>query len=212
MSQTVTDLAEKPSAPWDARRNGKRGAGLKSDIASARGKKLMRVRMLALIIGLSGGFPGSAFAVEASLTTGSINRSATRNASGIWITTGGKSMVEIAPCQSGLCSQIVWLRQPYDSRGRLLRDRRNQNPSMRNRTIIGLPVLHALRPAGDGSWGGRVYNPESGKTYKVNVYLRSATRLEVRGCASIGWPCRSSFWRRAVEIDAPAETSVSAKP
>jgi len=172
----------------------------------------MRVWILALVLGLSGGFSGSAFAVETSLATGSINMSATPDASGIWITAGGKSMVEIMPCQSGLCSQIVWLRQPYNSRGQPLRDRRNQNPGMRNRTIIGLPVLHPLRPAGDGSWGGRVYNPESGKTYKVNVYLRSATRLEVRGCTSIGWPCRSRFWRRVVEIDAPAETSVSAKP
>ena len=176
----------------------------------------MRVWILTLILGLiislGGGVTGSAIAVEASLTTGSISRSAAADASGIWITSGGKSMVEIAPCQSALCSRIVWLRRPYDSRGRPLRDRRNQNPRMRNRTIIGLPVLHPLRRAGDGSWGGKVYNPETGKTYRVNVYLRSAQRLEVRGCASTGWPCRSRFWRRAVEIDAPARRAVMIGP
>ena len=175
----------------------------------------MRVRILALILGLilglGGGFSANVFAVEGSLATGFTYRSAASDASGIWITTGGKSMVEIAPCQSGLCSRIVWLRRPYDSRGRPLRDRRNLNPRMRHRTIIGLPVLRPLRRAGDGSWGGRVYNPETGKTYSVNVYLRSATRLEVRGCASAGWPCRSRFWRRAVEIDTPATTSITAK-
>lgn len=168
----------------------------------------MRVLILALLIGLSGEFSSSARAVDASLATGAVNGSRSRShvAIGTWITTGGKSMVKVTRCGSRLCSQIVWLKRPYDSRGRPLRDRRNRNVSLRSRRIIGLPILQFLRRAGKGSWGGRVYNPEDGKTYKVNIYVRSATKLEVRGCTYGGWPCRSRYWRRAGDYRARQKT------
>ncbi|MGI9386489.1 MAG: DUF2147 domain-containing protein [Methyloligellaceae bacterium] len=159
---------------------------------------------MALIVALSGWFSDSAKAIEASLATGSAVRGPSKGGSAIgkWITTGGKSMVQVRPCGSRLCSTLVWLKRPFDSHGRPLRDRRNRNTRLRNRRIIGIPILQALKPAGRGRWRGRVYNPEDGGTYRVNIFVRSATRLEVRGCAASGWPCRSRFWRRTGRINA----------
>ena len=59
--------------------------------------------------------------------------------SGIWAKEDGSAKMEVKKCGRGICSKIVWLRSPEDSRGRPLRDARNENTSMRDRPIMGLP-------------------------------------------------------------------------
>ena len=61
--------------------------------------------------------------------------------SGIWAKEDGSAKMEVKKCGRGICSKIVWLRSPEDSRGRPLRDARNENTSMRDRPIIGLPLF-----------------------------------------------------------------------
>src|SRR6476619_2886724 len=71
----------------------------------------------------------------------------------------------VKKCGRGICSQIVWLKNPEDSRGRPLRDARNENTSMRDRPIIGLPLFANMVAIDSSSWQGSVYNPEEGKVY-----------------------------------------------
>ena len=89
-------------------------------------------------------------------------------AHGFWMTDKGRSKVKVAPCDEaqGLCSEIVWLREPNNSRGVPLTDGRNQNPRLRKRPIMGLKILEGLKQIGRYEWEGEVYNPEDGKTYK----------------------------------------------
>ena len=61
--------------------------------------------------------------------------------SGIWAKDDGSAKMEVKKCGRGICSKIVWLRDPNDSRGRPLHDARNENTSMRDRPIIGLPLF-----------------------------------------------------------------------
>ena len=61
--------------------------------------------------------------------------------SGIWAKEDGSAKMEVKKCGRGICSKIVWLRSPEDSRGRPLRDARNENTSMRDRPIMGLPLF-----------------------------------------------------------------------
>ncbi len=58
--------------------------------------------------------------------------------------------IELFRCGSGkryLCAKIVWLQDPNDSKGRPLHDVRNENPSMRDRPILGLPIINGLAPS-----------------------------------------------------------------
>ncbi|MCY3672067.1 MAG: DUF2147 domain-containing protein, partial [Alphaproteobacteria bacterium] len=48
---------------------------------------------------------------------------------------------------------------------------------------------------GEGPWkGGRIYNPENGKTYRSNLRLKGADTLRVSGCVFIF--CETQIWTR----------------
>jgi uncharacterized protein (DUF2147 family) len=115
--------------------------------------------------------------------------------SGVWAKDDGSAKMEVTKCGSGICARIAWLRSPNDSRGRPLRDARNENASMRDRPIMGLPIFK-LSPAGANVWVGPVYNPEEGKIYNdVKVTLVSSRQLVLRGCKAMLF-CGEKVWTR----------------
>jgi len=53
-----------------------------------------------------------------------------------------ESKIQVFKCgRDKLCAKIVWLKNPNDSAGKALHDVRNENPSMRGRPIVGLPLF-----------------------------------------------------------------------
>jgi uncharacterized protein (DUF2147 family) len=107
---------------------------------------------------------------------------------GPWKTAGDSSELEIFRCGDKLCGKVVWLKNPnyVNSKdgpvGTPKIDRKNPDPALRNRPIIGLQVIDGLTGAGENRWEkGACYDPESGTTYKCKIHLVSPDRLEVRG-------------------------------
>src|SRR5882724_6686330 len=87
---------------------------------------------------------------------------------GVWWTDKGKSRVEVVKCappKQGLCGTIIWISEPNDKQGKPQTDKGNKNPALRNRPIIGLPLLEGWREAGPNKWKGAVYDPEDGQDY-----------------------------------------------
>jgi uncharacterized protein (DUF2147 family) len=115
---------------------------------------------------------------------------------GVWWTENNKGRVEIAKCappKQGLCGTIVWIRQPNDAQGRPQTDKKNKDPRMRTRPIVGLVVFEGWHPAGANAWKGAVYDPEEGETYDVDILL-AGDRLTLRGCILLF--CDSETWTR----------------
>lgn len=111
---------------------------------------------------------------------------------GVWKTAGGRSEVEIFRCGDKLCGRIVGLLHPnyMNSKdgpvGTPKTDRKNPDPALRNRPIIGLQVMEGLTAAGDNQWErGACYDPESGNTYKCKMRMESPERLKLRGYIGI---------------------------
>lgn len=107
---------------------------------------------------------------------------------GVWKTDGGDSRVELFTCGTAICGKIVWLKVPryIDSNdgplGKTKTDRKNPASSLRNRPILGLTVMHGLKAKGGKRWAnGTCYNPETGKSYKCKMQLKSVNLLEVLG-------------------------------
>jgi len=117
--------------------------------------------------------------------------------SGIWAKDDGSAKMEVKKCGRGICSKIVWLRDPNDSRGRPLHDARNENTSMRDRPIIGLPLFANMVAIDSSTWQGSVYNPEEGKIYTdVKVTLASRNQIVLKGCKA--WLlCGEKYWIRS---------------
>jgi uncharacterized protein (DUF2147 family) len=117
---------------------------------------------------------------------------------GIWYDNTGDGAVEIMPCGERLCGHIVWLKNNTDKSGRPLTDARNPAPTERQRPICGLQVIGNLEPQASGAWdAGWIYDPKDGRSYDVEIQLRSADRLEVTGYIVTKLVSESFVWTRA---------------
>jgi uncharacterized protein (DUF2147 family) len=120
------------------------------------------------------------------------------SAVGEWVTEGGKARVRVEPCGGDplkLCGAIIWSYRPEDAAPGPLVDVNNQEPALRSRPILGLPLLQDFEPDGPGAWsGGTIYDPEGGKTYRSKMRLDGPDRLEVEGC--VLFVCRGQTWSR----------------
>jgi uncharacterized protein (DUF2147 family) len=118
---------------------------------------------------------------------------------GVWIDHTGRGAVEIAPCETSLCGRIVWMDKPFDGRGKILRDKLNENTRLRQRQICGMQVIGGLRPMRDGSWdNGWIYDPEQGESFDVELRLRTPDVLQVKGYKGFKFLSETFQWHRAV--------------
>ncbi len=123
---------------------------------------------------------------------------AAASAIGEWVTEGDKARVRIEPCAADagqLCGKITWSYRPDDAPSGPLLDINNNDPELRTRPIVGLPLLEGFEPAGPDAWDkGTIYDPEGGKVYKSKFRLKGPDTLEVDGC--VLFICESQTWTR----------------
>jgi len=76
-------------------------------------------------------------------------------------------------------------------------DRKNPDPALRNRPILGLQIMKGLTPEGNNRWeNGTCYDPDNGKSYKCKMRLASPNRLELRGYIGVSLIGRTSVLTR----------------
>lgn len=124
--------------------------------------------------------------------------SAGRTPLGVWRTQDGRSHIRLYACGTKLCGRIVWLREPNWTDGKPLVDKRNPDPKLRDRPVLGLKVVWGFsRSERPGRWdGGRMYHPEEGKIYKGALTLRTDGRLRVRGYRKVPVVGKTQYWTR----------------
>jgi len=151
----------------------------------------MKHRMFAAAVGLL---------TAAVLVSGGQAQASSADPTGYWVKPDSErnAKIEITRCGKGnalLCSKIVWLENPNDNRGRLLHDIRNENPSMRDRPILGLPLFTGMTRTGPATWTGKIYNPEDGNTYAATLTMVSHKQITLKGCKA--WLlCGERMWLR----------------
>lgn len=117
---------------------------------------------------------------------------------GQWYTAEKKALVEVYACEGRYCGRIVWLKEPKNPDGTEKLDTQNPNQSRRHEPIIGLQLVSDFTFDGEKEWtGGRIYDPENGKTYSCKMLLGEDQRLKVRGYVGISLLGRTQFWTRA---------------
>ncbi len=106
---------------------------------------------------------------------------------GIWKTqpgdTGGYLHVQIAPCGSAICGTINTV---FEKGGAISSDYEH----------LGKQMIWGMMADGGGAYsGGKIWAPDSDKTYKSKMALNGNT-LEVKGCVAGGMICRGQNWTR----------------
>jgi uncharacterized protein (DUF2147 family) len=116
---------------------------------------------------------------------------------GVWQNGSGKGHIEIYKQNGKYYGKIIWLREALDAYGRPKTDRKNENPHLRNKPLIGLVMMRDF-VYDDGEWvDGHIYNPSDGKTYKAYMNLKDRNTLEVRGYVGISLIGKTDIWTRA---------------
>lgn len=66
--------------------------------------------------------------------------------------------------------------------------------SYQNQSLVGATIIRDLKPQGSGQYiGGRIDDPEKGKTYRLNV-KRKSNQLLLRGFIGISLIGRTQTW------------------
>jgi uncharacterized protein (DUF2147 family) len=123
---------------------------------------------------------------------------------GVWTTTDDKGQVQIYKQDEKYYAKIISLKEPNvpaDNKegfaGKPKTDYKNPNPKLRERPVVGMQFMSDFVYAGRKGWeGGKVYDPESGKTYRGKMTLLSTNRLEVRGYVGFSLLGRTVVWTR----------------
>ena len=110
---------------------------------------------------------------------------------GQWRVQDGTAAIRVVNCAGALWGVIAGT---IGGASNTDTDKNNPDPALRNRPIVGLPILIDMRPS-QGRWTGRVYNAENGKTYDANIGLVSGNVLHIEGCV-LGFLCGGENWTR----------------
>lgn len=112
---------------------------------------------------------------------------------GRWITETRHGVVEITPCGTAICGQLI--DSDVIRADPRKRDDNNKDVALRQRPLKGLAMLQGFHANGSRWDGGSVYNPDDGGTYHGTISVIDTKTLKVRGC--IVWPlCKSQIWKR----------------
>jgi uncharacterized protein (DUF2147 family) len=112
-----------------------------------------------------------------------------RSPIGEWQVRDGTAHIRIANCGHALWGVISW------TKGEPGKDVNNPDPSLRDRSVMGMPILINMQPSGS-RWDGQVYNAEDGETYKSHISLVSPDVLSIEGCVLGGLICGGENWTR----------------
>lgn len=124
---------------------------------------------------------------------------------GFWFVAAKDSVIELSTCTGSadgspgtICGRIAWIRDPLDASGKLRRDTKNPDRTLRNNLLCGTAVLWGLT-ADDkraGRWrDGKAYIATRGLRVNPRVDLAGPDSIRVRG--SIGPFEQTEIWTRA---------------
>jgi len=114
--------------------------------------------------------------------------------SGTWRLDNGKVTVKVRQCGAEVCANIVGLKEPTYKDGKPKIDKYNKNPALRDRPLMGLAVLSNMKPTGDNTWAGNIYNADDGRTYSATMTL-SGNTMKLKGCVA-GIFCKTNTFRK----------------
>jgi len=123
----------------------------------------------------------------------------------------GYSHIEVYKENGKYQGKIVYLSNPlYTEKeaktvkgaaaGEVRRDIQNPDKSKRSRELIGLDIVSDFSFRGKQWLGGKVYDPESGKTYKGKMWLNKNGTLGLRGFIGVSVFGRSTTWKRVENL------------
>jgi uncharacterized protein (DUF2147 family) len=95
-------------------------------------------------------------------------------------------------------AKIIWFSDTEGKPMNYWKDRRNPDPKLRNRTILGMSILRDLKyEEKKGTWeDGKVYDSKHGKEWNASAAIGPKGLLKVRGYWHFKWIGKSMTFHR----------------
>jgi uncharacterized protein (DUF2147 family) len=116
---------------------------------------------------------------------------------GVWLSADRTGWIKIELSDNSPIGSIAGSADESANRGPSDKDNLNPDPVLRDRLLLGLTIMDGFTYAGGGKWkNGRIYDPNSGKTYKCKLTLVDENTLELRGYIGFSLLGRTETWTR----------------
>lgn len=109
---------------------------------------------------------------------------------------GAASKVKIFKHGDGYRAQIFWVEHPKNEDGSIKLDTKNPDAAKRKTPMDKVILIDKVKyNAKDKTWeSGKIYDPTSGKTYNVELSIKDAKTLTVKG--KLGPFSKKLYWTR----------------
>ena len=104
---------------------------------------------------------------------------------GKWTNPKRSVIVNVARCGEAYCGTVSWAS-----------DKNKAKVSENGRKLIGTRILSDLRPAGNGLYKGRAFEPKRNLRGSATVRQVGPNTMVVKGCAVLGVLCKEQRWTR----------------
>lgn len=117
---------------------------------------------------------------------------------GIWETEEKNLHIEMFEENGHFAGKMVWFRCMLgETMMYTYCDTENPNPQLTSRTLIGMKVVEQISYQGNNVWGsGKIYDPNTGRTYDARIHLVTPNKVIVRGYWKFKWFGRSIVFNR----------------
>jgi uncharacterized protein (DUF2147 family) len=117
---------------------------------------------------------------------------------GKWENEAKTLRIQISRQGSDFIAKIIWFSDTEGKPMNYWKDKRNPNPKLRNRTILGMNILRDLKYNDEkGSWeDGIVYDSRHGKEWNASATINKKGQLKVRGYWHLKWIGKTMIFNR----------------
>ena len=120
---------------------------------------------------------------------------------GEWLVKDGSARIKVVSCpqaqgQPATIWGVIWAELKPGS------DDRNPDPAMRNRPMLGVPILLNMKQTQPNRWDGKIYDATRGSIFDAHLSVSRTDMLEVRGCVA-GIFCGGEDWKRVTGTNVP---------
>lgn len=110
---------------------------------------------------------------------------------GTYFTENNKAKVAITQSGNKYIGTLIWTNIPNAL------DKNNPDKNQHQNKLVGKVILKDVEYSGDNEWKkGKIYDPESGKTYNCTITLDNKGNLKVRGFVGFSLLGRTTVWTK----------------
>ena len=142
----------------------------------------------------------AAIGIAVFLATSSAYADDAESVEGKWLTANGEGWIRIELTETGPEGIIAGSPGDPYSNNSPRKDDKNPDPALRDRPLHGLRIMRGFEVDGPGKWkNGRIYDPNSGKTYRCKLTLVDANTVKLRGYLGVSLFGRNEVWTRVID-------------